>query len=95
MTDETYNGWPNWDTWNVSLWIDNEEPWYREKSRYLRRTVTVTGSGVESFVRELFDGVKNYDGTVVNSTPDGANLDRVDWDCLADHWFEESAELEQ
>jgi hypothetical protein len=95
MTDETYNGWPNRDTWNVSLWIDNEEPWYRDKIRYLRRTATVTGSGVESFVRELFYGVTSFDGTVKNSTPDGANLARVDWDCIADHWSDEAAELDQ
>jgi hypothetical protein len=27
-TDKTYNGWANYETWNVKLWIDNEEPSY-------------------------------------------------------------------
>lgn len=29
MTDNTYNGWSNYETWAVSLWLDNEEPSYR------------------------------------------------------------------
>ena len=29
MTSETFNGWANYDTWNVALYIQNEEPVYR------------------------------------------------------------------
>jgi hypothetical protein len=30
-TDTTYQGWKNYPTWAVALWLDNEEPLYRER----------------------------------------------------------------
>jgi hypothetical protein len=36
-TDTTYNGWKNYETWNVALWLGNDYPIYlvaREFSTY-------------------------------------------------------------
>ena len=33
MTETTFNGWANWETWNVALWIQNDESLYNVARR--------------------------------------------------------------
>ena len=59
IADQTYNGWANYETWNVALWIQNDEGLYN-----LARTLF----DYEEFVSVLFQeyGVKE--------TPDGVKF---------------------
>ena len=42
----TYNGWKNRQTWNVSLWINNDESLYRAAVEYVRQTKRPTWRGL-------------------------------------------------
>lgn len=59
----TYEGWANYQTWNVSLWINNEESIYRQACDYVARTEEPT---YEGFIRVL-------DGVYGDVTPDGVS----------------------
>lgn len=88
MADTTYNGWTNWETWNVELWIDNEEPLYRAKQRFLRTyRGSINESVVQAWVHEALP----------KGTPDFDSIDdylKVNWKELADHWADEAKEYE-
>ena len=36
-TETTFNGWANWATWNVALWIGNDESLYDQARSIARR----------------------------------------------------------
>jgi hypothetical protein len=36
VEDQTYNGWTNYETWNVSLWIQNDEGLYDACRRFYK-----------------------------------------------------------
>lgn len=60
MVNETYNGWSNYETWNVALWLQNDFEFYSIASQC-------------SDYRHFMLFVVN-DG-MVKSTPDGVHFD--------------------
>ena len=61
MTDTTYNGCTNWETWNASLWVNNDYGMYK----------FVLGL-VNSKVTQWADVAESLTACFGATTPDGA-----------------------
>ena len=72
-SNTTFNGWKNWATWNVALWLGNDEELYRLSRRFVH-------------YKDLADYLKmEFDTT---QTPDGASYSDPDLDTYAlDEWL--------
>lgn len=63
MTDNTYNGWTNWETWMVNLWMTNDVGTYeaaREQptaSRLRDWWDELATDELEGFVADCVNGV--------------------------------------
>ena len=91
--DREYNGYPNYATWNVPLWIDNEQILYLTRLKYIKNDIglaeddgPVAGDDVKRFVNTYMGG----------KTPDLSKREMKDvrWDYIADHWEDERLEMQ-
>ena len=71
MSAQTYNGWKNYETWNVTLWIGNDESMYRQVFGLVNSKVT-QWSDVADVLTTLF-GDKTPDGVAWNDPTIDAN----------------------
>ena len=84
MAGESYEGWANWATWQVNLWVDNEEFVYKSKIRQGRRCDFDKDSAKEFFLEWFPKGTPDMDSV--------KELDAVDWEEIASTWNEECCE---
>lgn len=63
----TYEGWANYQTWNVALWISNEEPLYNEARYYASAYMNHGTAKYSEFVAEIMAD------TWGDVTPDGVS----------------------
>lgn len=90
-SDETYNGWRNYETWNVHLWLSNDESSYNDVRQVIADRLA---SDMETDDRILADLVREYVGdtiglggygdAITGMAGDliGHALSRVDWSAI-------------
>lgn len=105
MTDDTnttYNGWKNYPTWAVNLWLSNDEGLYHATLELVADTAegveATPYSTVEEYTRYLVaDSLKCWVcddlapdlGATFSADLLGYALDCVDWNEIATHWLAE------
>lgn len=101
---ETYNGWKNYPTWAVNLWLSNDEGLYNATRELVAETCEATtkedgwltddrprvavADALKTWVR---DELAPDLGASFAADLLGFALDLVDWIEIADAWIEDSA----
>tara|TARA_B100000212_G_scaffold328327_1_gene292489 strand:- start:582 stop:884 length:303 start_codon:yes stop_codon:yes gene_type:complete len=72
IEDTTYNGWTNYETWNVSLWIGNDEGLYNIAREYRH----LGYSAFANLMMDILDSAATPDGVAWND--DALNICELD-----------------
>jgi hypothetical protein len=97
MTDR-YNGWTNYETWNVALWLGNDEGsyhyWNHQAYQCLQdaegdkqEAALILARYLESEITEMNPLADHQASTYSDMLT--AALGRVNWDEIARHWIDD------
>jgi len=102
MGDKRYNGWTNYETWNVALWMDNEEGSYKSVRRLTADMLEHHGNDREAAKHAIAEQLKGEYEEAMQSMLDearasssmwadllGAALSEVDWREIAANLIDE------
>jgi hypothetical protein len=101
----TYNGWANWETWNMALWIgeSNDESILSQANREIEdftgeTEMDITGATcslaewLQTYCEEVYLGHLNQDdlrGPVADAIY-SSYLPKVEWHDIAKHYIQEA-----
>jgi hypothetical protein len=91
---EQYNGWVNYETWNMALWLGNDQGLQEECERMTNMAATVgeLATMLESFCEEMFLG-EDTDAGKLTAGPASDLLThawgKIDWYEIADHYWQD------
>jgi hypothetical protein len=72
MTTETYNGWTNYETWNIALWLQNDESLYKAMLHFIETTASTK---YKEFINSELYGENSHTSTIQSASTD----DSVYW----------------
>lgn len=89
MDEKRYNGWKNYFTWAVNLWLTNEEGTYNyinELAKQAKREGNPAGALADMIKDVLTDNAPELPASVYSDLL-GAALERVDYYEIAETWL--------
>ena len=100
MSDTTYNGWTNYETWNVKLWLDNEQSTYYDVTRHASDVYTEAMDMEEApDAYDLAAWLKDYVTDMAPELPASmfsdllnAALSEVNWQEIAEVYLSDAKE---
>ncbi len=105
---KSYNGWSNYETWNVALWIDNEQGNYnhwRSEAQDCWDNASPRQATLTREERAAYDLADRLKSQFEEDAPDlgascwsdllSAALSEVDWDEIAEHYMDEVEKEEE
>ena len=90
MQNETYNGWTNYETWNVNLWLGDEED-FRDRAMNAEDLYQAEGAlrdWVEEVAEILVPG--SVEGSSFVNDLFGTALSKVNWIEIAECYRDEA-----
>ena len=99
MDENTYNGWPNWPTWLVNLWLGNDYENQLRVSTLASEAIEQHPGNPAHAAHTLAFSLKNewgfYPGDIPGMYADLLSdaLTNVDWTCLARTYINDALEV--
>ncbi len=83
--DTTYNGWTNYETWNVNFWLDNDEytQSYWEDATHESDSISELADRLKS---EIEDAAPTANDSSMYADLLGAALSSINWYEIAEHY---------
>ncbi len=92
MKTEKHNGWTNYETWLVKLWMDNDKGsndyWLENAQGYEGDVYNFSGYIKDTYTDEFLPELEGMYSDLLNSA-----LSVVNWDEIARHFIEDAREL--